>query len=1096
VGEAGEVEGGTAGGTTGGTTVPDLVEAQVARHPGQVAVVEGERSLTYRELDERANRLAHHLVELGVGPEVPVGISVERSLDLAVGLLAILKAGGACLPLDPAYPAGRLAFMADNAGAPVLLTHERLAGRLPVDDAHVVALDAEADSLAAYPAEPPPRRSGPGHLAYLLYTSGSTGVPKGVELTHGALVHHHRSALALYRLGPGDRVLQFCSMSFDVSVEELFVTWASGATVVLRPDDAPLLGRPWADWLDRLGVTMLNLPTAYWHEWVADLRALGRPVPEALRLVVVGGDRALGAAYRTWLGLGGDRARWVNAYGPTEACVMATVFEPGADPGWAAAYGGDPPIGSPLPHATVHLLDPRGRPVADGEAGEIHIGGPALARGYRNRADLSAERFVPDPFSDQEGARLYRTGDLARRGPGGVLEFGGRLDDQVKVRGFRVELGAAAAVREDRPGDKRLVAYVVPAGTPPTARDLRRFLGQRLPSYLVPTAFVAVDALPLGPNGTLDRRALPPPATTAPLVDRAGRDGRAGPTADPTSPVEQGVAAVWAEVLGVDQVGADDDFFDLGGHSLLATQAVARLREAFGVDIPLPAIFEAPTVAGLAAVVEAAARAGSGANLREEVPLGPQPRVPGERLPLSLPQEQMWRLEVQASPRGLYNVTAQHRFPGPADAATLRAALAHLAERHEILRTSFPSEEGRPWQAIAPSVPVAVEVVDLARVPRARREKELRRRVAEEDARPFDLDVPPLFRATLFRLGDDGDEVAVTFDHLVSDGTSAYVFLSELAAAYQAFADGRSPALRPLPVHYADFAVWQRRWLTDERLDAQLAYWLDTLAGMPLGPAIPFDHVPTTLNRRIDCRPFAVAPDTYRALQGVVRECRASMFVACVAALSAVAGRMGGTPDVVLSTTLSGRNRPELEGVLGFFAGVGRIRTDLAGDPTLGEVLDRARDRVLGLFDHQDVPFLRVRDALLPDFPSQVTAVELMAVLPIEVQYFHAAHDEWAPGVAVIERPGPDRGPDRLFFRGQLPPLSVTFLDDGAQLWAECNHKVDFYEAATVERLARGLELALARLATEPHQRLSALIPDLAERDYQTRQAARLNQHL
>jgi non-ribosomal peptide synthetase component F len=309
----------------------------------------------------------------------------------------------------------------------------------------------------------------------------------------------------------------------------------------------------------------------------------------------------------------------------------------------------------------------------------------------------------------------------------------------------------------------------------------------------------------------------------------------------------------------------------------------------------------------------------------------------------------------------------------------------------------------------------------------------------------------------------------------VSDGTSAYIFLSELAAAYAALAKGRQPDLRPLAVQYADFSVWQRHQLTEPRLDAELDYWRETLAGMPLGPAVPFDRVPTRLNRQIVCRPFVVDPETYRGLQAVVRSGQASIFVACVAALQAVASRMGHTTDVVLSTTLSGRSRPELEGVIGFFAGVGRIRTDLSGDPSLTEVLARARDRVLGLFEHQDVPFLRVRDALLPDFPTQVTAVELMAVLPIEIQYFHAAHDEWAPGVAVVERPGPDKGPDHLHFRGQLPPLSLTFLDDGARLWAECNYKVDFYEEATIERLVGGVERTLATLAGEPQVRLSGL---------------------
>ncbi|HEV2810692.1 MAG TPA: amino acid adenylation domain-containing protein [Acidimicrobiales bacterium] len=1059
-------------------TIPRLVEAQVDRGPAAVAVIDGEAHVHYDELDVRANRLAHHLRSLGVGPEVPVGICLPRSIDLAVGLLAILKAGGACLPLDPSYPRPRLAFMLDDAAAPVVLTSEEVGGRLPPHDARVVRVDADAPAIARKPDNRPAPAAGADNLAYLLYTSGSTGTPKGVMLAHRALVNHHRAAMTRYRLGPGDRVLQFCSISFDVSVEEIFPTWSSGATVVLRPDDAPILGRSWTEWLRRQRLSVVNLPTAYWHEWVRDLHGRGDRLPPDLRLVVVGGDKALGSVYRTWLEVGGAGVRWINAYGPTEASVMATVYE--AAPG--QAISGDPPIGRALPGVSVHLLDDRGRPVPAGETGEIHIGGIGLARGYLRRPELTAAAFIPDPFSAEAGARLYGTGDLARLTPKGDFEFVGRIDDQVKVRGFRIECGeveaalaahpavgeAVVLAKEDDGGDKRLVAYTVASGTDATSpAELRRFLADRLPGYMVPANFVALEAFPLTPNGKLDRDALPPPSRSRPDL---GASWEA-----PRGATEETVAAIWSQVLGVGGLGADDDFFELGGHSLLATQAVARLREAFAIELPLRAIFEAPTVSGLAAVVDEWAGAPDPAiDGGPVVPLVPLRRSPGGRIPLSLPQEQMWRLEAQASPRGLYNVTAQHRFAGPVDERALGRALDHLADRHEILRTSFSSESGRPWQSIQAEVHVELAVTDLGDIPLPDRDQELARRVGEEDARPFDLEAAPLFRAHLFLLGD-GAEVAVTFDHLVSDGTSAYIFLSELADAYSGFAERREPNLRPLPVQYADFAVWQRRQLTDARLDAELSYWKRTLAGMPLGPAVPFDRVPTTLTRRIVCRPFTLDPETYRRLHHQVRRSRASMFVACVAALQAVAGRMGDTTDVVLSTTLSGRSRPELEGLIGFFAGVGRIRTDLAGDPTLEEVLARARDRVLGLFEHQNVPFLRVRDALLPDFPTQVTAVELMAVLPVEIQYFHAAHDEWAPGVAVVERPGPDKGPGRLYFRGQLPPLSLTFLDDGARLWAECNYKTDFYDEATIEALTGGVERALAALADTPDLRFSQL---------------------
>ncbi|HWH34841.1 MAG TPA: amino acid adenylation domain-containing protein [Acidimicrobiales bacterium] len=1052
------------------STIPALVEAQARRSPGTVAVVAGTSQITYGELDREADHLAGRLRRLAVEAEVAVGVCLPRVPELAVALLGVLKAGGACLPLDPSYPQSRLSFMLGDACARVLLTTTDLAGRFGDHRAEVVALDRGTARPAGGEAPPAPGGPGPDDLAYLLYTSGSTGTPKGVMLSHGALVNHHRAAIDRYGLAPGDRVLQFCSISFDVSVEELFPTWASGGTVVLRPDDAPLLGRSWSRWLRDQRLSVMNLPTAYWHEWVRDLDERGDELPPDLRLVVVGGDRALGEVYRRWQHLGGRRVRWINAYGPTEASVMATVYEPGD-----REVTGDPPIGRPLPGVTVHLLDDRGQPVAPGQVGEIHIGGRGLARGYLGRPELTAAAFVDDSFSGAPGARLYRTGDLARQGDDGNLAFVGRRDEQVKIRGFRIECGeveatlathpavseAVVVARADERGDKRLVAYTVAGAEVAAAAELRRYLAERLPSYMVPATFVDLDAFPLTPNGKLDRQALPPPGRGGSAHGGGGRAPRGG--------TEEAVAAIWRQVLAVPDLGANDDFFELGGHSLLATQAVARTSEAFGIDLSLHAIFENPTVARLAAVVDqTTAAAGSPGGGAGAGALGPQPRSPGDRLPLSLPQEQMWRLEAQAQPRGLYNVTAQHRFPGAVDREVLARTLDHLARRHEILRTSFAGEDGQPWQRIAGDVEVALAVTDLTSVPTAEREDELARRVGEEDARPFDLEVAPLFRAHAFDLGPAGTEVAVTFDHLVSDGTSAYIFLSELAATYQALLEGRPPELRPLALQYADFALWQRRRLTPALLERQLAYWTATLAGMPLGPAVPFDQVPERPSRRISCRPLTLDRPTYRRLQAQVRAGRASTFVACVAALSAVTGHLGRTTDVVLSTTLSGRNRPELEGVIGFFAGVGRIRTDLSGDPTFAELLARARDRVLGLFDHQDIPFLRVRDALLPDFPTQVSAVELMSVLPIEIQYFHAAHDEWAPGVAVVERPGPDRGPDRLYFRGQLPPLSVTFLDDGAQLWAEVNYKVDFYDDATAEGLAAGIVGALTALADTP----------------------------
>jgi len=1069
-------------------TLADLVEAQVARTPASVAVVGADRSLTYADLDARANRLAHHLHGFGVGPEVTVATCLRRSPEMAVALLAVLKAGGACVPLDPTYPTERLSAMLADAAAGALVTEKGLAPHLPAVDAPVVVVDADWAEIARRPSTPPARRTKGPNLAYVLYTSGSTGEPKGVMLTHAGLVEHSLAVSALFELTGQDRVLQFCSISFDVSVEEMFPTWATGGTVVLRPDDAPLLGRSWLEWLRRHQLTVLNLPTAFWHEWVRDLEALGEKVPDSVRLTTVGGERVLGSAYRTWLGVGGAGIRWLNGYGPAEASVTATVFDTG--PGGALAFDGDPPIGRRVAGATTHLLDDDGRPVGPGDDGELYVGGPGVARGYLNRPQLTAAAFVPDPFATTPGARLYRTGDLVRELPEGDLVFVGRRDQQVKIRGYRVEPDAVAAAldshpavteavvtaRDDGPAGRRLVGYVVTPDEPVSSAELRRYLADRLPAHMVPSAFVHLASLPQTPNGKVDHDALPAPLSVRPALDN--------PWVGPRNAVEERLTSIWAQVLGIDDLGIDDDFFDLGGHSLLATQVVSQAREAFGCDLALQAIFETPTVRGLAAALEPAGPDSPPAlrsGTQPASPPGPQPalvarsRVPGDRAPLSLAQAQMLELQLVADPPGLFNVTAQHRFDTSAAPDTVSAALDVLVARHETMRTRVAVEGDTPWQVVEAAAPVPLTVHDLSTVGSDELEPTLRQQVAQVDAVPFDLAVSPLLRAHLFDLGDRGSELVVTFDHLICDMTSAYIFLDELTAVYDALVGGRRPELRPVTVQYADFSTWQRAWLTEDRLAVQYEYWRKKLADMPMGSAVPFDHVPEAPSRRIGHRAFAVDAETCVPLRQLARSARATPFVVCVAAVEALLSLAGDVTDVVLSTTVSGRRRNELEGVMGMFAGMARIRTDLSGDPTFTEIVGRAKETAIGLFEHQDIPFMRVRKALFPDFPAMRSPIETAKAIPVEFLYFHAAHDHWAPGSAVVERPDSDTGADRLFVRGQLHPLSITVLDDGEQMWGEFSWKLDFYDQATVDVLVEGLARLLVAGGENPALRLSEL---------------------
>ncbi len=821
----------------------------------------------------------------------------------------------------------------------------------------------------------------------------------------------------------------------------------------------PILGRPWIDWLRAQRITVLNLPTAYWHEWARDLDRLGEVVPEDVRLVVVGGEKAQAAACSTWLRVGGGRSRWVNAYGPTEATCMATVHErpPGASA--EGASGADPPIGRPLPNTTVRLVDERGDEVPPGQVGELLIGGVGLARGYLNHPQLTAERFVSHVEPDGTTSRRYRTGDLARMGSSGDLEYVGRIDDQVKIRGFRVECGEVEATlaqhgsvteavvvdRQDPSGHRRLVAYVIGGGTTaPAAEDLRRFLRDRLPDHMVPTSFVALDAFPLTPNGKVDRKAL---RAWEPARRDEGRSSE-----PPRTGIEATLATIWCRVLGLDGVGLDDDFFELGGHSLLASQVIAHVREELGTDTPLRAIFEAPTVAALASrIAEEAQRA-------RVPPPTAQPRHPGMRFPLSLAQEQMWALEVTASPPGLYNVTALRRFEAPVDEESLRASLDFLVERHETLRTAVVVEDGVPCQVVAEGVGIDLTTTDLRAVPPPARGDRLQAALAEQDADPFDLARAPLARAQLFLLDESSSQLAVTFDHLISDGTSAAIFLGELTEAYAAFTEGRRPSLPPLEIQFADFALWQRRWLTEEDLGTQVDWWVERLSGMPLGPAVPFDRIPSEPSRRISSLSLTVPPESYEVIQHLARATQSSVFIVCAAAVSSLFSRHSGVTDVLLSTTLSGRQRAELEPMISMFAGIGRVRADLSGDPTFEAVVGRVRSHVLGMFEHQDVPFMRVRQKLLPDFPSGW--LEVASTLPVELAYFPSP---W--GVDHHE----------LYFRGQLHPLSVTLLDDGTQIRATLSYKVAFYDEATIVRLAEGLQAILDAVGADPGLPLSHL---------------------
>jgi len=583
-----------------------LVETHADSLPGSPAVIHDSGQLTYREFNARANQLAHYLRARGIGPSVRVGLCLQPGLDFAVAVLAVLKSGGACVPLDPKYPQERLAYMLQDVQARLVITEKGMLPEAAQAGCELLLLADQSEQLSRQPRINPDSGASPSDVAYVIYTSGSTGKPRGVLLTHAGLVNYNANAARLYAIGPDDRVLQFCSVSFDIALEELFITWLSGAALLLRSDDMPLAVPDFLEWIDRKQVTVLDLPTAYWHEWVHHIPQLKQAAPQKLRLVIVGGEKVSSAAYAAWWGSVGRRVRWINTYGPTEASIAAAAFE--FDPNAGRPIPENIPIGRPLANTRIYLLDRHLNPVPVGVPGELHIGGLGVAQGYLNRPELTAEKFISDPFCSHSGARMYKTGDLARYLPSGEIEFLGRGDDQVKIRGFRVELGeiesivakhpavreCAVIAREDIPGDKRLVVYLVPtAGAEPDTAGLRCYLQQHLPDHMVPSAFVVLQAMPLTPNGKIDKRGLPAPACNNSATETAGA----------TDALQAQLVKIWEAVLGKKPIGIRDNFFELGGHSLLAARLMHRTGQALGKTLPLAMLFQAPTIERLTAVL-------------------------------------------------------------------------------------------------------------------------------------------------------------------------------------------------------------------------------------------------------------------------------------------------------------------------------------------------------------------------------------------------------------------------------------------------------------------------------------------------------------
>ncbi|HEV2765033.1 MAG TPA: condensation domain-containing protein, partial [Pyrinomonadaceae bacterium] len=758
--------------------------------------------------------------------------------------------------------------------------------------------------------------------------------------------------------------LQFASLSFDVSVEEIFPTWLRGGCVVVRPDRALDSHRAFLELLERERVTVVNLSTPYWNEVVAEAGRTGVRVTPTLRLAAIGGEKGLPEHFALSRKALAEGARLLNAYGPTETTVTSAAHDFDAENCASASV----PLGRPIANTRLYVLDRRQRPVAVGVAAELHIGGHGLARGYLGRPALTAELFVPDPYATEPGARMYRSGAVTRQLPTGEVEFVGRADEQVKVRGFRVELGeiesalaqhplvrqALVLAREEASGGKRLVAYVVGEAGEQSASELRAYLKGRLPDYMVPSFFVMLDEFPLTANSKVDRRRLPEPGAESAEEYEA-----------PRGEVEELVAGVFSSVLKAERVGRTDNFFDLGGHSLLATQAVSRLREACGAEVALRSLFEHPTVEGLSRVVESALR-GEGEGAGAVPPLVAVGRE--QELPLSFAQQRLWFLDQLEPESAFYNVPTAVQLSGRLDVGVLERTLGEIVARHESLRTVFASVEGRPVQVIQPPRPVRIPLEDLRdRLP-SEREAEVARFTYEVAREPFDLSRGPLMRVRLLRLAEDEHVVLLTMHHIVSDGWSMGVMVREISALYRAFAEGRPSPLPPLVIQYADFAVWQREWLRGETLERELDYWRTQLGGELPASELPTDRPrPPVQSYRGAYHSFQFRKETAQALHRLSREEGCTLFMTLLAGFAALLQRYTGQDDIVVGTDIANRNRAEIEPLIGFFINQLVLRTDLSGEPTFVELMRRARDVSLGAYAHQDVPFEKLVEELQPE---------------------------------------------------------------------------------------------------------------------------------
>ena len=1031
-----------------------LFEQQVELHPDAIAVVFNRQQLTYRELNQRANQIAHYLRKLGVGPDGLVGVCLQRSPEMVAGLLGVWKAGGAYVPLDPSYPQERLSFMVSDAAVQVLLTEKSCERLFSPAHSNTVRLDSDWPLIAQESPSNPDSGSTPSNLAYVMYTSGSTGAPKGAMILQSGLVNYLTWAIKTYGVKPGGSVPVHSSISFDLTVTSLYTPLLAGGRVELLAEDVAAQGLLTA-LKSQKGRSLVKITPA--HLELLSQQLGSNEVAGMTNVFVIGGENLLADKLQLWREFA-PSTRLINEYGPTETVVGCCVYEvqPG-DP-----RNGSVPIGRPIDNTQLYVLDPDLQPVPVGQMGELYIGGAGVARGYWNRPELTEERFLPDPFSGIPGTRIYKSGDLARYREDGILEYLGRADNQVKVRGYRIELGEIEAVlashsgvqscavlaREDEPGDRELVGYVSPAKNQPLVlEDLRSFLEQRLPVYMVPAHFVLLESLPLTNNGKIDRNALPAPSNQSIAVPATG-------TA-PRTATEKTLAAIWAELLKVDSVGVDDNFFDLGGHSLLAFKAVSRIRDAFGVDLPVEDLFENPTVAEIAKLL-------SDSEGSTETILRIERRAGNGPFPLSASQEQLWFLNQLAPGSPAYNIVDLISLGSTYNPEALREAVGELVRRHETLRTVFSYSGEKPMQVILPNVDLELLEIDLSSLSEPEQEREWTRVVHEQARKPFDLSQAPLLRGTVIHRSAKEHELLLVIHHIIADEWAMGLVQKEITRLYEDYSRGRASSLEELPIQYADFACWQRDLLQGEVLAKQLAYWKNALAGAPPVLELPADKPrPAIQSFRGAVEVFELPMNVLEPLKSLGSQEHATLFMTLLAGFMTLLYRFTGQDDVLVGTPISLRTLSETEDLIGYFLNTVILRAQFKDDPSFRSLLRQVRERALNAHAHADLPFNDLVAELAPE--RDLSRMPLFQVLFI----LHDAHG--TSEVSKISRISQlETGTSKFDLT-----LAINETKDG--LVGSIEYSTDLFESETIRRICNHFGTLLTAIGSNPDESVSNL---------------------